>query len=329
MIICAGSVMYSADGVLYLDKYIFTRDVTAYFLSLVFLIWALKGNPITALANMFSTGVENECLNVTIYHALGLLLLYTCYAVVSGNFQAFLKKFNLVHENFAPEGDEQQGGGGGEGEEGGLRQSLLDMSPIPEDSSSSSPQDNDNDDDDILSVLTSAVERGSSSVSQNRKVPPLSSSSAAAGPVGMSTSYSYRSRRLAGGGHSMRGQSYNQQQQQHSTSITASQQQKSNFVKDQAMFSWRSSNFRGAGRDSHLQQKDIEADPSILRRKSNAGVIGPAANSYHSCLRVLGSEANEDELGTMVIKNALLTLSFIIHSSHSPFIIRHAGDIRA
>jgi hypothetical protein len=179
MIICAGSVMYSADGVLYLDKYIFSRDVCAYFLSLVILIWALKGNPISALKNMFASGTENECLHVTIYHATGLLLLYVCYAVVAGNFQAFLKKFNLVHENAAPEQGE-----GGEGEQGGgegLRQSLLDMDPIPE----------DEDEGGILNVLTSAVQDSAAGASQSRKGAPPA------------TSYSYRSlRRTAGGGSS-------------------------------------------------------------------------------------------------------------------------------
>jgi Ca2+/Na+ antiporter len=43
MIICSGSVMYSSTGVLQLNKWIFTRDVFSYFVSLVVLIWALKG----------------------------------------------------------------------------------------------------------------------------------------------------------------------------------------------------------------------------------------------------------------------------------------------
>lgn len=43
MIICAGSVMYSTTGVLQLEKRVFSRDVIAYFLSLIVLIWALKG----------------------------------------------------------------------------------------------------------------------------------------------------------------------------------------------------------------------------------------------------------------------------------------------
>ena len=297
MIICAGSVMYSADGVLYLDKYIFSRDVAAYFLSLVMLIWSLKGNPIAALGNMFSSGVENECLNVTIYHALALLLLYACYATVSGNFQAFLKKFDLVHENLAPDEHGQQGGRDGENS---LRQSLLDMSPIPEDASSSQ---HDDDDETILSVLTSAVQ--DSTESQNRKGPPPSMST----PAAMSTSYSYRSRRLTAG-QSMRGQSHNHQQNSMSRHGQSQSQQKSTFVKDQAMFSWRSSNFRGA-----VLGGDIEADPSMLRRKSNAGVIGPAASGYHSCLRLVGSEANEDELGTMEISELSLSGFLFLKSS--------------
>jgi Ca2+/Na+ antiporter len=44
MIICAGSVMYSTTGVLQLDKRIVSRDVMAYFTSLIVLIWALKGD---------------------------------------------------------------------------------------------------------------------------------------------------------------------------------------------------------------------------------------------------------------------------------------------
>ena len=272
MIICAGSVMFSTSGVLYLDKYIFTRDVTAYFLSLVVLIWSLKGSPIDALKNMFASGVENECLHVTIYHATGLLLLYACYAFVSGNFQGFLKRFNLVHHNAPPEEDSD-----------GLRQSLLNMSPIPEDDDLEN-ENGDKDDENLLNVLTSAVEDNSTQNQNKKGVPSVHVPTA---------SYSYRSRRT--GGQSLRVKS----NAMHSMSYGADRpQQRSTFVKDQAMFSWRSSSLRDFSRPYGVD--DVES-PDSVTRVSKAGMIGPATTTYHSCLRVLGTEAKEDELGTMEI----------------------------
>lgn len=108
MMICAGSVMYSTNGVLYLDKYVFTRDAAAYFFSLIVLLWAIKGNLIHAFSHMFASGVENECLNVTIWHALGLIVLYILYVLVSSNFQAVLRKYQLVHFNPPLEEQERQ-----------------------------------------------------------------------------------------------------------------------------------------------------------------------------------------------------------------------------
>lgn len=91
MIICSGSVLFSSTGVLQLDKWTFTRDVMFYFLSLVVLIWALKGNFFTAISDMFKASTRDECLEVTIFHATGLVVLYTMYAFVSGSFQSILK----------------------------------------------------------------------------------------------------------------------------------------------------------------------------------------------------------------------------------------------
>jgi hypothetical protein len=292
MIICAGSVMYSSSGVLYLDKFIFTRDVSAYFLSLIILIWALKGNPIDAFRNMFASGVENECLHVTIYHATGLLFLYVCYAVVSGNFQAFLKKFNLVHVNESPD---EFGGGGGGGD--GLNQSLL---TIREDEvgDHESRGGDEEDDGGILNVLTSAVEESNNAQNASRKQ-----------PTHTSTSYSYRSRRLTGGGQSLRAYDTSKL----SASYRDRSQQRSTFVKDQAMFSWRSSSMRNQSHLLHGGEDDVEAD--LMMRRSKAGMIGPAAGGYHSCLRLIGSEANVDELGTMEISAKSLSGYLYLKSS--------------
>ena len=40
---------------------------------------------------MFKKGEQEKCLNVTIYHAFGLVLLYCLYAVVSGNFRRLVQ----------------------------------------------------------------------------------------------------------------------------------------------------------------------------------------------------------------------------------------------
>lgn len=286
MIICAGSVMYSEEGVLYLDKFVFSRDVAAYFLSLLMLLWALKGNPLEALSDMFASGVENECLNVTVVHATGLLLLYVCYAVVAGNFQDLLKKFNLHHVNGPQDEDgddqqrEEQGGDG-------LRQSLLDMTPIPED------VEQDGEADGILSVLTSAVQGGDSAApGQSRKGQP------SAPP---STSYSYRSRRLTGG-QSLRVKGVSQQSMSASMSMS---QQRSSFVKDQALFSWRSSSVR---QSQQLWEGGEEGDEEeAVMRSSKAVVIGPGG-----CLR---RGASADELGTMEISPRSLSGYLSLRSS--------------
>jgi hypothetical protein len=77
-------------------------------------------------------------------------------------------------------------------------------------------------------------------------------------------------------------------------------------VKDQALFSWRSSSLRG-GRSRELGGEEEDEEAGVLTRQSKAGVIGPAAGGYHSCLRLLGSEASEGELGTMEISPASLS----------------------
>ena len=43
MVISAGSVLYAEGGVLNLDKWVFTRDCAAYFISLITLVFSLKG----------------------------------------------------------------------------------------------------------------------------------------------------------------------------------------------------------------------------------------------------------------------------------------------
>ena len=40
---------------------------------------------------MFEQSEKDECLDVTIYHAFGLVVLYALYAIISGNFQTILK----------------------------------------------------------------------------------------------------------------------------------------------------------------------------------------------------------------------------------------------
>lgn len=91
MIICAGSVLYSETGILQLEKYLFTRDVMAYILSLITLIWALKSSFFDALQNIFDADERKKCLDVTALHAAGLVLVYILYVTVSAYSQSIIK----------------------------------------------------------------------------------------------------------------------------------------------------------------------------------------------------------------------------------------------
>lgn len=91
MIISAGSVMYAQTGSLYLDKWVFTRDVSAYFASLVTLVYSLKGSFFPALSRMFEKGEPEQCLYVSINHAAALLVIYMVYVLVCAYFKRFRK----------------------------------------------------------------------------------------------------------------------------------------------------------------------------------------------------------------------------------------------
>jgi hypothetical protein len=91
MIICAGSVLYSETGILQLEKYLFTRDVMAYILSLIALIWALKTSFFEALQNVFDSDERKKCLDVTPVHAAGLVCVYFLYVTVSAYSQTIIK----------------------------------------------------------------------------------------------------------------------------------------------------------------------------------------------------------------------------------------------
>jgi Ca2+/Na+ antiporter len=88
--ICAGSIFYAKDCTLYLDWRILTRECSIYLSSTVILVWSLKGNDFgAAFANAFNgIGSDNgDCLQVTWYQAVVLLLGYVVYVVVCSNFK--------------------------------------------------------------------------------------------------------------------------------------------------------------------------------------------------------------------------------------------------
>jgi Ca2+/Na+ antiporter len=91
MIICAGSVLYSETGVLQLEKYLFTRDVLAYVVSLLTLIWALKSSFLEGIRNVFDSDERKKCLNVTTAHAVGLVLVYVLYVTLSAYSQNIIQ----------------------------------------------------------------------------------------------------------------------------------------------------------------------------------------------------------------------------------------------
>jgi Ca2+/Na+ antiporter len=91
MVICAGSVLYSETGVLQLEKYLFTRDVLAYVVALLALIWALKRSFAEAIWNVFDSDERKKCLNVTAGHAVGLVLVYVLYVTLSAYSQKIIQ----------------------------------------------------------------------------------------------------------------------------------------------------------------------------------------------------------------------------------------------
>jgi hypothetical protein len=90
MIISAGSVYYSENGVLVLDARITMRDLIAYMLSLIFLIYALKGTVIHALKETFDTKDWHKCLNVTLVHGIVLIFSYLVYVLVLAYYSKFV-----------------------------------------------------------------------------------------------------------------------------------------------------------------------------------------------------------------------------------------------
>lgn len=87
MVICAGSVMYAKGGVLVIDKKIFMREVTAYFLSLLILISAVGGGIGTGFSTMFDQSLWNNCIFISWQNSLTLVGCYGIYALVSSNYK--------------------------------------------------------------------------------------------------------------------------------------------------------------------------------------------------------------------------------------------------
>lgn len=89
MIISAGSVLYADGGVLYLDKWVFTRDIMAYLVALLTLIFSLKGSVIPAMGRMMEESEKEKCLDVTLRHSGALLVIYAAYVLVAAYFKRF------------------------------------------------------------------------------------------------------------------------------------------------------------------------------------------------------------------------------------------------
>jgi K+-dependent Na+/Ca+ exchanger-like protein len=87
MIISAGSVLFAKDGVLHLDARIVTRDLVAYAMALLILIWALKDRVYTSLPHAFDSNSWDACLHVTVLHSTMIVVVYGIYAAVAGNFK--------------------------------------------------------------------------------------------------------------------------------------------------------------------------------------------------------------------------------------------------
>lgn len=316
MMICAGSVYFSENGTLYLDKYVFSRDVVAYFFSLIVLLWAIKGNLSSSFANMFASGVENECLSVTIWHATGLLLLYFAYVVVAGNFESFLKKFNLVHRQPTDEnGDVNQP----------IEERSLDEKEIRDVDEEAQTQDNasgdKNDHAGKSTDVSGEEEKGQLNVSSTQHFQILGCDDESVGSiraphpqsVGImqpslvepkqevpTSNYSYRS--FSGAmPHSSWSQAANDRPE---VSSEKRRRAMSNFVKDQAMFAWRLTK-------RHHRHPDAD---NILK-EAGKRIVGPAGSRYHACLHAIGSEAGKNEMIKMEISQRSLSGYLFINSN--------------
>ena len=80
--ICAAAVMSAKNGKVYIDKRILLRDCFFYIVSLIILIWILKGNVFVSIKN---AEFSNDCLEVKWTQALLLTLVWIIYAVVCIN----------------------------------------------------------------------------------------------------------------------------------------------------------------------------------------------------------------------------------------------------
>ena len=80
--ICAAAVMSSKSGKVYIDKRILLRDCTFYIISLLILIWTLKGHIFVSLE---PANFQNSCLEVKWEQALLLNIVWIVYALVCIN----------------------------------------------------------------------------------------------------------------------------------------------------------------------------------------------------------------------------------------------------
>ena len=93
MIISAGSVLFAKNGVLQLDPAVIYRDIIAYMLSLLALIYCLKGTIFQSLPDSFDYASWDECLDVTLYGSMLLVGLYAVYAIVCAYYQDLVQHF--------------------------------------------------------------------------------------------------------------------------------------------------------------------------------------------------------------------------------------------
>mmetsp|Transcript_23105 Transcript_23105/g.20996 ORF Transcript_23105/g.20996 Transcript_23105/m.20996 type:complete len:685 (-) Transcript_23105:77-2131(-) len=90
----SASIIVAPGNTLKLDKIVLTREVFFYLISLIMLIWAVKGNIFPSLQDTFNLKSWNNCLNITVLQSSVLVACYSVYCIVVTYFLKIIQIFD-------------------------------------------------------------------------------------------------------------------------------------------------------------------------------------------------------------------------------------------
>jgi Ca2+/Na+ antiporter len=93
--ICGVCAVIAKDGRIELDRRVLLREVMFYALSLLMVIWAIKGSVLGSLTQLKDRNQDNYCLKVPWYGSFMLLVLYAIYVTICAFYKRILDYFGL------------------------------------------------------------------------------------------------------------------------------------------------------------------------------------------------------------------------------------------